>query len=124
MITEAITQPIMRNQKLSLEELKTLPFPMKIQGDQVIIEKGLRNSKLKHTVVLSLDKVLAAKEKGLIDYVLSAFVSERPALIEFAFDNQSILKMARHFLRHCSGSFHSMLQLHRKRSEIHRMVRQ
>ena len=75
MITEAITQPIMRNQKLSLEELKTLPFPLKIQGDQVIIEKGLRNSKLKNTVVLSLDKVLAAKEKGLIDYVLSAFVS-------------------------------------------------
>ena len=108
MITEAITQPIMRNQKLSLEELRTLPFPMKIQGDQVIIEKGLRNSKLKHTVVLSLDKVLAAREKGLIDYVLSAFVSERPALLEFVFDNQSILKMARHFLRHCSGSFHSI----------------
>ena len=108
MITEAITQPIMRNQKLSLEELRTLPFPMKIQGDQVIIEKGLRNSKLKNTVVLSLDKVLAAKEKGLIDYVLSAFVSERPALIEFVFDNQSILKMARHFLRHCSGSCHSI----------------
>jgi hypothetical protein len=73
----------------------------------VIIEKGLRNSKLKHPVKLSLDKVLAAKEKGLITYILSAFISERPALLNFVFDNQSLVKMARHFLRHCSGSFHS-----------------
>jgi site-specific recombinase XerD len=106
-MTEVITQPIIRNQKLSVEELKTLPFPMRIEGDQIIIERGLRNSKLKHTVILSLDKVLAAREKGLINYILSAFVSERPALIEFVFDNQSLLKMTRHFLRHCSGSFHS-----------------
>jgi site-specific recombinase XerD len=107
MTTEAIAQPIMRTHQLSVEELKTLPFPMLIQGNQIIIERGLKNSKLKHTIILSLEKVLAAKEKGLISYILNAFVSERPALIEFAFDNQSILKMARHFLRHCSGSLHS-----------------
>ena len=108
MIAEVITQPmIIRNQKLSVEELKTLPFPMRIEGNQVIIEKGLRNSKLKHTVVLSLEKILDAREKGLINYVLCSLVSERPALIEFAFNNQTILKMARHFLRHCSSSLHS-----------------
>lgn len=106
-MTEAIMQPITRTRQLSVEELKTLSFPMRIEGNQIIIEKGLRNSKLKHTVILNLDKVLAAKEKGLINYILSAFVSERPALIEFVFNNQSILKMTRHFLRHCSGSFHS-----------------
>lgn len=70
-------------------------------------EQGIRGWKLKEPVTLSLSKVLAAKEKGLVAYILGAFLSERPALITFVFDNQSIIKMARHFLRHCSGSLHS-----------------
>ncbi len=106
-MTEAIMQPIMRNQKLSVDELRTIEFPMLIQGDKILIEQGLKNCKLKHPIALSLNKVLAAREKGLITYILNAFVSERPGLIRFVFDNQSILKMARHFLRHCSGSLHS-----------------
>jgi integrase len=106
-MTEAIQQPMMRTRYLSVEELKTISFPMIIQGNQIIIERGLKNSKLKHPVTLSLEKVLAAKEKGLIAYILNAFISERPALMQFVFDNQSILKMARHFLRHYSGSLKS-----------------
>lgn len=106
-VTEAITQPIIRTQRLTAEELRTLQFPLKIQGNTVIIEHSLRDWKLQQPVTLSLEKVLAAKEKGLITYILSAFISERPALIPFVFDNQTIIKMARHFLRHCSGSLHS-----------------
>jgi site-specific recombinase XerD len=106
-ITEAIPQPILRTQLLTVEELKTLQFPMNIQGDTIIIEQGLKGWKLKKSVTLDLKKVLAAKEKGLVAYILSAFLSERPALIPFVFDNQSLLKMARHFLRHCSGSLRS-----------------
>jgi site-specific recombinase XerD len=106
-ITEAIKQPITRTRQLTVEDLKTLQFPMMIQGKTLIIEQSLKGWKLQHSVTLSLDKVLAAKEKGLIAYILSAFLSERPALIPFVFDNQSIIRMARHFLRHCSGSLHS-----------------
>jgi site-specific recombinase XerD len=106
-ITEAIKQPITRTRQLTVEDLKTLQFPMKIQGNTLIIEKSLRGWKLQQPVTLSLDKVLAAKEKGLVAYILSAFVSERPALIHFVFDNQSVIRMARHFLRHCSGSLQS-----------------
>ena len=40
---------------------------------------------------------------------MSSFLSERPALLIFVFDNQTIIKMARHFLRHCSASIHSCL---------------
>jgi site-specific recombinase XerD len=106
-ITETITQPIIRTRQLTVEELKTLQFPLKIQGNTVIIEQSLRGWRLRQPATLSLEKVLAAREKGLITYILSAFVSERPRLLSFVFDNQSIIKMARHFLRHCSGSLHS-----------------
>lgn len=100
-------QPLLRNRQLTVEDLKTLPFPLQIQGKQIILEKGLRNSKLKKPIVLSLDKVLAAREIGLVEYVFKALLSERPTLLLYAFDNQSVLKMARHFLRHYSGSLKS-----------------
>jgi hypothetical protein len=105
--TVAIPPPIIRRQQLTVEELKSLQFPLKIQGNSVIIEYTLRNWRLQNPVVLNLEKVLAAKEKGLIEYILKAFISERPGLLTFVFDNQSIIKMARHFLRHCSGSLES-----------------
>jgi hypothetical protein len=106
-MTEAISQPLTRSQQLSLKDLETLPFQMKIENNQIHIEKGLHNNKLKQSVTLSLEKVLAAKEIGLIKYVFEALLCERPILLQYAFNNKSILKMARHFLRDCSGSTHS-----------------
>jgi site-specific recombinase XerD len=105
--TVAIPPPIIRRQQLTVEELKSLEFPLNIQGNLVIIEQSLRGWRLQNSVILNLEKVLAAKEKGLIEYILKAFISERPGLLTFVFDNQSIIKMARHFLRHCSGSLES-----------------
>jgi site-specific recombinase XerD len=105
--TTTLSQPIIRTRQLTLEELKTIPVPMTIQDDVITITHSLRNWPLQQPVILSLSKVLAAKEKGLINYILSAFLSERPALLPFVFDNQSLLKMARHFLRHCSASLSS-----------------
>jgi len=101
---KAILQPIQRTRQLTVEELKTIQFPLKIVDDQVIIDQTAKGYKLKHAVTLNLNKVLAAKEKGLINYIINALVSERPSLIPFVFDNQSLIRMARHFLRHCSGS--------------------
>ena len=102
-----VAQPIIRTRQLTVEELKTIAFPINIQSNLIIIDQGLLGHKLKTTVALELEKVLAVKEKGLIDYILTSFISERPALIPFVFDNQSLVRMARHFLRHCSGSYNS-----------------
>jgi hypothetical protein len=100
----AIPPPIVRTKLLTVEELKTLQLPLKIQGNLVTVEEGLRGGKLKQPISLDLNKVLAAKEKGLVAYIFSAFLSERPGLLPFVFDNQTIIKLARHLLRHCSGS--------------------
>ncbi len=102
-----VAQPITRTRQLTVEELKTIAFPIKIQSNLIIVDQGLLGHKLKTPVALELEKVLAVNEKGLINYILTSFVSERPALIPFVFDNESLIKMARHFLRHCSGSYNS-----------------
>lgn len=100
-------KPIIRKRQLTVEELRTIQIPMSVQGDSVVIDYSLRGWPLKKPVILSLEKVLAAKERGLIAYILKSFLSERPTLLAFVFDNKSIIKMARHFLRHCSGSLTS-----------------
>jgi len=94
---------------MTVEELLNLQIPLKIQDKTVTIEQSLRGWKLKQPVTISLEKILAAKEKGLVAYILTTFLSERSNLIPFVFDNQSVIKMARHFLRHCSASLHSCL---------------
>jgi site-specific recombinase XerD len=113
-MTEAITRappmvkpPIVRKQRLTLKDLEAIDFPMQIQGDTIIIEQSPTGWKLQHPVTLYIDKVIAAREKGLIKYILNAFTSDRPALLPFVFENQSIIRMIRHFLRHCSGSLRS-----------------
>ncbi|MCW4003632.1 MAG: site-specific integrase, partial [Candidatus Bathyarchaeota archaeon] len=105
--SQALQQPIIRTRQLTVEELKTLNIPMIIQGDTITISHSLRGWPLQQPVTLSLTKVLAVKEKGLINYIISALLSERPSLIPYVFDNQSLIKMARHFLRHLSGSLNS-----------------
>jgi hypothetical protein len=102
-----MSQPLTRRRQLSVEDLKTLPFQMNIDGNQITLETGLHKNRLKQPVTLSLDKVLAAREIGLVEFVFKAMLSERPMLLQYVFENQSILRMARHFLRDCSGSIHS-----------------
>ncbi len=102
-----VAPSVIKTRQLSLEELKTLQFPLSIQGNLVVIERTPFGSKLRQPISLPLEKVLAAKEKGLVSYIFNAFVGQRSGLLEFVFENQSMVRMARHFLRHCSGSLHS-----------------
>jgi len=108
MKTTAKPQLIIKTRQLTAEDLKTLPIPFKIQDGSLILETSLKGWKLKQQVKLCLEKVLVAGEKGLISYILSAFASERPNLLPFVFENQSLIKLAKYFLRHCSGSLSSL----------------
>jgi len=108
MKTTAESQLIIKTRQLTAEDLKTLSIVFRIQDGSLILESSLKGWKLKQPVKLSLGKVLAAGEKGLIAYILSAFASERPSLLPFVFENQSLIKLARYFLRHCSGSLSSL----------------
>jgi hypothetical protein len=103
-MTENKPQPLTRNHQLTTKDLQTLPLPLIIKDNQITVEMGLRNSSLKRPITLELETVLAAKELKLIEYVFQALLCERPILLQYTFSNKSVLLMARHFLRNCSGS--------------------
>lgn len=108
MITpQPLAKPITITRQLTVEDLKSLPLPFKMQKDAVLFDESLRGYKLRQPIEIKLEKILASKEKGLVSYIINTFLSDRPAIIPFVFDNQSVLKLARHFLRHCSGSHDS-----------------
>ena len=105
----ALAPPIVRKTQLTIDDLKSLNLPIQIKDDVIRIERSLTDWKLQQPVTLILSKVLNANEKGLIDYIIRSFISDRPALLTFVFDNQSLLKMTRYLLRHCSASHKSCL---------------
>jgi len=102
------TQLVIKPRKLTIEDLKSLPIPMKIEDGFLVLEKSPRGWTLKEPVKVPLERVLTAKEKGLVAYILQAFASTRPRLIPFVFENRSLIRLARHLLRHCSGSPNSL----------------
>src|SRR5439155_22220527 len=87
-----------------LEAAKDLPTPVRVEDGFLVLEESLRGWKFKEPLKVSLENVLAVREKGLIPYIIQTFGSERPGLIPWAFQNKTIVKMARHFLRGFSGS--------------------
>ncbi len=104
-----LASAITRNRNLSVEELKSLNLPLIFQGDIVTIERSLNGWKLRTPVSIQLNKLLEANEKGLIDYIIRSCIERQPGIIPYIFEYQSMLKMARHFLRHCSASHDSCL---------------
>jgi site-specific recombinase XerD len=105
--TKQIASAITRTRNLTIEDLKSLDLPLLFQGNLVIIEKSINDWKLKTPISIELNHVLAAGEKGLVDYVIRSCIREQPALIPYIFENKTLLKLARHFLRNFSKSFSS-----------------
>lgn len=108
MIAKTNTQLIIKPKQLKLEDLNQLSTLVEVQNGFIILKRSPRGWRFKEAVKIRLEKVLATGERGLVDYIFSAFTSERPKLLPFVFENQSLIRLAKHFLRHCSGSPHSL----------------
>ena len=107
--TATIAPAITRTRKLSMEKLKTLKLPLIFQEDVIILERSLNGFKLRQPISIKLEKVLEAQEIGLVDYIIRSCLSYQPSNIPYIFENQSFVKVARHFFRHRSGSHQSCL---------------
>jgi site-specific recombinase XerD len=107
--TTTIAPAITRTRKLSVEQLKNLKLPLIFQEDTIIIEKSLNDWKLRKPISINLNKILEAQEIGLIEYIIKSCLSYQPSIIPYIFENKSLVKLARHFLRHCSASEQSCL---------------
>jgi site-specific recombinase XerD len=107
--TTTIAPAITRTRKLSVEQLKNLKLPLIFQEDTIIIERSLNDFKLRQPISIKLDKVLEAQEIGLVEYIIRSCICYQPSIISYIFENKSLVKVARHFLRHRSGSQQSCL---------------
>ncbi|MCJ7634444.1 hypothetical protein MUP77_18885 [Candidatus Bathyarchaeota archaeon] len=107
--TTTLAPAITRTRKLSVEQLKNLKLPLKFQENTIIIERSLSDWKLRTPISINLNKVLEAQEIGLVEYIIKSCLSYQPSMIPYIFENRSLVKLARHFLRHCSASHQSCL---------------
>jgi hypothetical protein len=88
-ISKQLAPAIIRNRNLTIEDLKTLNLPLIFQENLVIIEKSTIGWKLKTPIAIELNKILAAGEKGLVDYIICSCIRQQPALIPYIFENQT-----------------------------------
>jgi len=102
------TQTAITPRTLTVDELAELPAYCKVQEECLVVDRTPTGHVLREPVRIPLERVLAVKQIGLVSYIVKSFVSERPRLILWVFENQSLVRLARHFLRHFSGSLMSL----------------
>jgi hypothetical protein len=107
--TATLAPAITRTRKLSVEQLRSLKLPLIFQEDVIIIERSLNDFKLRTPISIKLQNVLEAQEIGLVEYIIKSCLSYQPGIIPYIFENKSLVKVARHFFRHRSGSHQSCL---------------
>jgi len=102
-----MTELLLKPRKLTLQELPFLETLGSVEGHTLIFRKSPKGYKLKTSVTVLLDRILAVGQKGLVEYVIHSLIRERPILIPFAVGNETIIELARYFLRYRSGSLQS-----------------
>jgi len=99
-----LTELILKSRILALEDLPFLANLGRIEDGAVILERSPKGYKLKTPVRVPLARILDVGQKGLVEYVLSSLLAERPRLIPFVLDNQSVLELTRYYLRYRTAS--------------------
>src|SRR2546429_6058623 len=91
-------QLTVKHRPLTLEELQAIGVPCRIYDGFMVVEKSATGFSLRNPVKVQLERVQSL-DKGSAAYILQSFVSTRPILIPFVLENQSVIRMAKHFLR-------------------------
>jgi site-specific recombinase XerD len=99
-----MTELILGARTLAVQDLSGIIGLGRMESDVLIVERSPKGYKLKTPVTIPLEKILAAGQRGLIEYVVRSLASERPRLIPFVFENKSLLELARYYLRYRTGS--------------------
>jgi site-specific recombinase XerD len=98
------TELLLKPRQLHVEDLAFLQDLGHIENGQVILSRSPKGYKLKTPVTVPLERILAVGQKGLVEYVVSALISQRPRLISWVVENSSLINLARYLLRSRSGS--------------------
>ncbi len=98
------TEILLPEKRLSLSDLQFLRELGTIKDGQVLLERSTSGFRLKTPVSFDLDKILALDSKKLAEYIVHSLITQRPQLIPWVLDNKSLVELANHMLRACSGS--------------------
>jgi integrase len=72
------------------------------------ITKSPRGRKLKQPLMLKLAEPKNAAEEKLRQYIIDTFAARQPSLARFTFENFTTMELAKHLLRHRTGSQHTL----------------
>ncbi len=98
------TELILKPKQLRLEDLPFLVELGHVEGDHFLLDHSPKGYKLKTPVTLPTEKILAVGQRGLVEYILTSLLAERPRLIPIVLENASLIELARYFLRYRTGS--------------------
>jgi site-specific recombinase XerD len=76
----------------------------------VIITESSRGHKLQKPLTLAVPEAQNAADQKLQKYIIDSFVSKMPSLAQFTFENTTIINLAKHLLRHRTGSHATLYQ--------------
>src|SRR2546426_2261333 len=98
---------ILRPKPLLLSQVPLLAELGHLEGDAFVFEKGLKGCKLKTHVSVPIKAILDLGHPGLIEYAVRAMIRERPLLLLYTFQNQTLIELGRYFLQYRSQSLQS-----------------
>jgi len=104
--TITTTELALPQRQIALEQLPLLGQLGRVEDGIFYLERSPRNHYSLKTgpVKVPLDKLLGLGQKGLAEYIITALVSQRPKLIPWVLENESLVNLAKHMLRSKSGS--------------------
>jgi site-specific recombinase XerD len=99
-----MTELLLKPRKLTLQELPFLQSLGTVEGDTISLERSPKGYKLKTPVTVPVDRLLTVGQRGLAEYIINSLIAQRPRLIPWVLENQSLIELARYLLRSRSGS--------------------
>jgi site-specific recombinase XerD len=102
-----MTDLLLKPRTLGIGDLSGITALGRIENDAFLLSRSPKGYNLKTSVTIPLEAILGVGQRGLVEYIVRSLVSERPRLISLAFENKSLVALARYFLRYRSGSLQS-----------------
>jgi hypothetical protein len=98
------TDLVFQTKQLRIEDIEFVKALGRVEGENLILERSVRQHRLKKPVTVPVSKVLELGQRGLAQYILQGLTTNQPSLIPLVLANKSMVELARHFLRKYSGS--------------------
>ena len=98
------TELILKRKSLTLADLQEVLELGRIGEGVFTLERSPKGYKLKTPTQIPMERILAVGQRGLAKYVVFSLSAERPRLIPFVLENQTLIELARYLLRYRTGS--------------------